>query len=149
MRNYGMKLTPSELKVLMVYFDKDGDGTIDYNEFLVGMRGHMPPRRRMLITEGGLDTLGIRGRGRGRVRVWCVLRVCGESRVGGARGAGAGRVGRGRGARSNGVGRRGRGRGVCDVLRGCSSGERVWQRKGSAMYVGVWHGWRRGCSRVR
>lgn len=65
MRNYGMKLTPSELKVLMVYFDKDGDGTIDYNEFLVGMRGHMPPRRRTLITEGGLNT---RTRARARAR---------------------------------------------------------------------------------
>ena len=35
----GMKITSAEAALLMAYFDKSGDGWINFDEFLAGVRG--------------------------------------------------------------------------------------------------------------
>ena len=39
---------------LMKYLDKNGDGTIDYDEFLVAVRGRPFPRRQLIIDKAYL-----------------------------------------------------------------------------------------------
>ena len=49
LRNYGIDLTPIELEQVVIYFDRNRDGTIDFDEFLVGLRGDLSDRRKRLI----------------------------------------------------------------------------------------------------
>ena len=41
MRERGIDLTKAELAALLKYFDKDGDGNINFDEFLAGIRGRL------------------------------------------------------------------------------------------------------------
>jgi Ca2+-binding EF-hand superfamily protein len=41
----GIELTREEAQTLFQYFDTDGDGTVNFDEFLVGIRGTPNPRR--------------------------------------------------------------------------------------------------------
>ncbi len=41
-------------QALMTYFDKDGDGTIDYDEFLIGIRGKLNPKRQAMCDKAFL-----------------------------------------------------------------------------------------------
>jgi hypothetical protein len=49
LRDYGINLTPTELEQVFMYFDRDGNGFIDCTEFLVGLRGDLPPQRKKFI----------------------------------------------------------------------------------------------------
>lgn len=49
LRDYGIDLTPTEMEQVFLYFDRDGNGFIDSTEFLVGLRGDLPPRRKKFI----------------------------------------------------------------------------------------------------
>ena len=49
LRDYGIDLTPTELEQVFIYFDRDGNGFIDCTEFLVGLRGDLPPSRKKFI----------------------------------------------------------------------------------------------------
>ena len=51
LRDYGVDLTPREMKVVMTYFDRDKSGTISFDEFLRGIRGDMNPRRLALVNQ--------------------------------------------------------------------------------------------------
>jgi Ca2+-binding EF-hand superfamily protein len=37
-----------------MYFDKDGDGTVNFDEFLVGIRGQLNPRRQAMVDKAFL-----------------------------------------------------------------------------------------------
>ena len=45
LRDYGIDLNQQELNELMNYFDRDSDGVITFDEFLVALRGDMSERR--------------------------------------------------------------------------------------------------------
>lgn len=45
LRIIGINLNDEQLKVLLKHFDKDGSGKIDFNEFLVTIRGELNERR--------------------------------------------------------------------------------------------------------
>jgi len=49
LRNFGVDLSPIELEQVVIYFDRNRDGTIDFDEFLVGLRGELNDRRKKLI----------------------------------------------------------------------------------------------------
>jgi Ca2+-binding EF-hand superfamily protein len=49
MRDYGIELSPNELEQIFLYFDKNGDGSIDVSEFLVAIRGEMNDRRKKCV----------------------------------------------------------------------------------------------------
>eukprot|EP01040_Poterioochromonas_malhamensis_P003432 gene3432-3658_t len=49
LRDYGIQLTPIELEQIFYYFDRDNNGLIDVNEFLIGLKGDMSSRRQQLI----------------------------------------------------------------------------------------------------
>lgn len=49
LRDYGIDLTPTEMEQVFLYFDRDGNGFIDATEFLVGLRGDLPPRRKKFV----------------------------------------------------------------------------------------------------
>jgi Ca2+-binding EF-hand superfamily protein len=49
LRDYGIDLTPTELEQVFLYFDRDGNGFIDCTEFLVGLRGDLPPSRKKFV----------------------------------------------------------------------------------------------------
>ena len=44
-----MKWTDEQIKLMFGYFDKDGSGSIVFDEFLVGIRGQLNDRRRQLV----------------------------------------------------------------------------------------------------
>ena len=54
MRENGVELSPNEYQVLFAYFDKDGDGTVNFDEFLVGIRGKPNSRRQAMIDKAFL-----------------------------------------------------------------------------------------------
>eukprot|EP01041_Mallomonas_annulata_P005047 gene5047-10112_t len=51
LRDYGIDVSPLQLEQLMLYFDRDRSGFVDFNEFLVGMRGPMNSHRKSVIRE--------------------------------------------------------------------------------------------------
>ena len=53
-------LSDSEQRVLMRAFDADGNGTVNYEEFLRGVRGRLNPTRKRLVRQifDALDNLG-------------------------------------------------------------------------------------------
>mmetsp|Transcript_5301 Transcript_5301/g.9728 ORF Transcript_5301/g.9728 Transcript_5301/m.9728 type:complete len:196 (+) Transcript_5301:1032-1619(+) len=50
----GINLTKPEQEVVFTYFDRNADGNIDFQEFLVGIRGKPNPRRQALIDKAFL-----------------------------------------------------------------------------------------------
>jgi len=54
LRENGVTLSTSELSVLFDYFDKDKDGNVCFDEFLVGVRGSPNSRRQALIDKAFL-----------------------------------------------------------------------------------------------
>ena len=54
LRENGVNLSPQEYSVLFDYFDKDRDGTVNFDEFLVGIRGQPNSRRQALIDKAFL-----------------------------------------------------------------------------------------------
>jgi len=49
LQDFGIDLTSQEMDVVMKAFDRDGDGNVDFEEFLKVMRGKMSKRRRELV----------------------------------------------------------------------------------------------------
>jgi Ca2+-binding EF-hand superfamily protein len=49
LRDFGVEITDSQARLLLKAFDKNGDGTVDFDEFLRGIRGKMNERRRNLV----------------------------------------------------------------------------------------------------
>jgi Ca2+-binding EF-hand superfamily protein len=49
LRDYGIELTKSEVEQVFVYFDRDRNGSIDFTEFLVGIRGPISASRKKFI----------------------------------------------------------------------------------------------------
>mmetsp|Transcript_146 Transcript_146/g.133 ORF Transcript_146/g.133 Transcript_146/m.133 type:complete len:142 (-) Transcript_146:35-460(-) len=54
MQENGVQLTKAEADALMQYFDTNGDGHINFDEFLVGVRGKANPKRQALIDKAFL-----------------------------------------------------------------------------------------------
>lgn len=42
-------LSPSDVSILLKYFDKDGSGSVGYEEFLRALRGRLNPTRKHLV----------------------------------------------------------------------------------------------------
>jgi Ca2+-binding EF-hand superfamily protein len=49
MSDYMLGFTPAETSTLFSYFDVDGSGTIDYNEFLRAIQGPMNQNRKRIV----------------------------------------------------------------------------------------------------
>jgi Ca2+-binding EF-hand superfamily protein len=49
LKENGHILSSSEYERLFKFFDKNNDGTVDYDEFLRGLRGDLNDRRRELV----------------------------------------------------------------------------------------------------
>eukprot|EP01038_Epipyxis_sp_PR26KG_P009178 gene9178-12377_t len=49
LRDYGIDLTPTQVEQVFFYFDRDGNGTIDFDEFLIGIKGEMNERRKRFV----------------------------------------------------------------------------------------------------
>jgi len=49
LKENGHTLSPSEFERIFKYFDKNNDGKISYNEFLIALRGDLNDRRKALI----------------------------------------------------------------------------------------------------
>jgi Ca2+-binding EF-hand superfamily protein len=49
LREFGVEITDAQTRLLLKAFDKNGDGTVDFDEFLRGIRGKMNERRRNLV----------------------------------------------------------------------------------------------------
>lgn len=49
LKENGHNLSPSEYERLFKFFDKNNDGSLDYDEFLRGLRGDLNDRRRGLV----------------------------------------------------------------------------------------------------
>ena len=49
LRDYGIDLSNKQLDAVMSYFDRNGDGTVDIDEFLLGMAPPMDKRRLDLV----------------------------------------------------------------------------------------------------
>jgi Ca2+-binding EF-hand superfamily protein len=47
--DYMLGFTPAETNSLFAYFDVDGSGTIDYNEFLRAIQGPMNQNRKKFV----------------------------------------------------------------------------------------------------
>eukprot|EP01105_Mastigella_eilhardi_P005260 TRINITY_DN17000_c0_g1_i1.p1 TRINITY_DN17000_c0_g1~~TRINITY_DN17000_c0_g1_i1.p1 ORF type:complete len:210 (+),score=77.93 TRINITY_DN17000_c0_g1_i1:22-630(+) len=45
----GIPVNKTELDALMTYYDKDNDGNISFDEFLVGLKSELSPRRMALV----------------------------------------------------------------------------------------------------
>lgn len=54
LREFGIDLSKNDLQVLFTYFDRDGDGTICFDEFLVGVRGKPNARRQAMVDKAFL-----------------------------------------------------------------------------------------------
>jgi len=51
MRDFGTGLTEREINILFNYFDRDQNGHINYDEFLLGIRGKLNNFRRALVNQ--------------------------------------------------------------------------------------------------
>lgn len=49
LKDYGLAISDSDLDKVVQYFDRDGSGSINFDEFLVGIVGHMNARREDLV----------------------------------------------------------------------------------------------------
>ena len=49
LRDYGISLTPTELEQVFFAFDRDRNGSVDIDEFLIAMKGDLNDRRRRLV----------------------------------------------------------------------------------------------------
>ena len=49
--DYGVHLTDEEFDMVLGFFDRNGDGSIDFTEFLVTLRGELSERRLSFIHE--------------------------------------------------------------------------------------------------
>jgi len=49
LRVFNLELSRAEFEKIFAAFDKDGDGTLSYNEFIRGVRGDMNDRREALV----------------------------------------------------------------------------------------------------
>ena len=54
LRENGVELNKDELSSLFGYFDRDCDGTINFDEFLIGIRGELNPRRQAMVDKAFL-----------------------------------------------------------------------------------------------
>ena len=54
LRENGVELTRQESELLFDFFDKDRDGTLNFDEFLVGIRGKPNNRRQAMIDKAFL-----------------------------------------------------------------------------------------------
>jgi len=54
LKENGVTITKDEANILMGYLDKDRDGCIDFDEFLVGIRGQLNPRRQAIVDKAFL-----------------------------------------------------------------------------------------------
>lgn len=51
MRDFQVELSPEEVQLVARHFDRDGDGSIDYDEFLYGLRGELNETRLAAIRD--------------------------------------------------------------------------------------------------
>jgi calcyphosin len=49
LRDYGINVTKTEIEQLFLHFDRDHNGFVDIDEFLIGIRGDLSDRRKSLI----------------------------------------------------------------------------------------------------
>eukprot|EP00824_Muranothrix_gubernata_P020034 TRINITY_DN40256_c0_g1_i1.p2 TRINITY_DN40256_c0_g1~~TRINITY_DN40256_c0_g1_i1.p2 ORF type:complete len:219 (-),score=62.11 TRINITY_DN40256_c0_g1_i1:90-722(-) len=49
LKDYGLTLAETDLALLLRHFDRDGDGTISYDEFIRGIRGELNATRRAIV----------------------------------------------------------------------------------------------------
>ena len=54
LRENGVDLTQDESDTLLSFFDKDGDGCVNFDEFLVGIRGQLNERREAIVMKAFL-----------------------------------------------------------------------------------------------
>jgi Ca2+-binding EF-hand superfamily protein len=54
MQEFGIQLSKNDAQILFTYFDRDGDGSICFDEFLVGVRGKPNARRQALVDKAFL-----------------------------------------------------------------------------------------------
>ena len=54
LRENGCELSKDELNCLFGYFDRDCDGTINFDEFLIGIRGELNARRQAMVDKAFL-----------------------------------------------------------------------------------------------
>ena len=54
LNDFGVNVSKAEADALMGYFDTDGDGSINFDEFLVGVRGRMNNKRKALCDKAFL-----------------------------------------------------------------------------------------------
>eukprot|EP00357_Protocruzia_adherens_P024843 CAMPEP_0115038384 /NCGR_PEP_ID=MMETSP0216-20121206/43378_1 /TAXON_ID=223996 /ORGANISM="Protocruzia adherens, Strain Boccale" /LENGTH=193 /DNA_ID=CAMNT_0002418777 /DNA_START=23 /DNA_END=604 /DNA_ORIENTATION=- len=54
LREAGCELNNEEISILFGYFDKNSDGVVDFDEFLVGIRGKLNPRRQAICDKAFL-----------------------------------------------------------------------------------------------
>lgn len=62
MRDYGINISKTELEQLFLLFDRDRNGFIDVNEFLIGIRGDLNDRRKRMV-KMAFDILDVDGSG--------------------------------------------------------------------------------------
>ncbi|CAM9205863.1 unnamed protein product, partial [Ectocarpus fasciculatus] len=62
LRDYGINVTPAEMDQVFKAFDRDGNGSVDFDEFLVAIKGPFPPQRRKFV-KMAFDILDIDGSG--------------------------------------------------------------------------------------
>jgi Ca2+-binding EF-hand superfamily protein len=49
LRDYGIDITQTELEQVFLYFDRDRNGFIDFEEFLIGLKGNLNDRRKKFV----------------------------------------------------------------------------------------------------
>ena len=49
LRENGMTVAPADATLLMSFFDKGGDGWVDFDEFLLAVRGTLNPTRQAIV----------------------------------------------------------------------------------------------------
>ena len=61
-KDFGIDMTEDELKALFDAFDRDSNGSVDFNEFMCALRPSMSPARVSVIDEA-FDKLDVNGDG--------------------------------------------------------------------------------------